>query len=71
MATLGLKKFLHLRGSMMAVGASKEDIEPILTQLNTKIAKASIACFNSPSSLTISGDEPVIDELQKIMEEKR
>ena len=71
MATLGLKKFLHLKGSMMAVGASKEDIEPILAQLNTKTAKASIACFNSPSSLTISGDEPVIDELQKIMEEKQ
>ncbi|KAE9375121.1 BcPKS8, polyketide synthase [Stipitochalara longipes BDJ] len=71
MTTLGLKKFSHLKGSMMAVGASKEDIEPILAQLNTETAKASIACFNSPSSLTISGDEPVIDELQKIMEEKQ
>jgi NADPH:quinone reductase-like Zn-dependent oxidoreductase len=71
MATLGLKRFPHLKGSMMAVGASKEDVEPILARLNTKAAKARIACFNSPSSLTISGDEPVIDELQKIMEEKQ
>ncbi|KAN0113308.1 BcPKS8, polyketide synthase [Hyaloscypha variabilis] len=71
MATLGLKKFVHLKGSMMAVGASKDDIEPILAQLNAKEAKASIACFNSPSSLTISGDEPAIDALQKIMEEKQ
>jgi NADPH:quinone reductase-like Zn-dependent oxidoreductase/malonyl CoA-acyl carrier protein transacylase len=71
MATLGLKRFPHLKGSMMAVGASKEDIKPILAQLNTNTAKASIACFNSPSSLTISGDEPVIDELQKIMQQKQ
>lgn len=71
MATLGLKKFPHLKGSMMAVGATKEDVEPILAQLNTKATKAKIACFNSPTSLTISGDEPVIDQLQKIMEEKK
>ena len=71
MVTLGLKNFAHLKGSMMAVGASKEDMEPILAQLNTKKAKARIACFNSPTSLTISGDEPVIDELQKITEQKQ
>src|SRR5882757_8283950 len=40
MATLGLKRFPHLKGSMMAVGASKEDIKPILAQLNTNTAKA-------------------------------
>ncbi|KAF8850340.1 BcPKS8, polyketide synthase [Acephala macrosclerotiorum] len=62
------KKFPNLRGSMMAVGGSKEEIEPILAKLK---AKARIACFNSPTSLTISGDEPAIDELHKIMEEKQ
>jgi acyl transferase domain-containing protein len=52
MATKGLKKkHPHLKGSMMAVGATKEEIEPILAQLESK---ARIACFNSPTSLTVS-----------------
>ncbi|CZR50438.1 related to polyketide synthase [Phialocephala subalpina] len=69
MATRMLKKkFPDLRGSMIAVGGTKEEIEPILSQLE---AKARIACFNSPTSLTISGDEPAIDELHKIMDQKQ
>ncbi|KUJ09043.1 BcPKS8, polyketide synthase [Mollisia scopiformis] len=69
MATKGLKKkHPHLKGSMMAVGATKEEIEPLLAQLKTK---ARIACFNSPTSLTISGEESAIDDLQKILEEKQ
>jgi acyl transferase domain-containing protein len=71
MATIGLKKFPHLKGSMLAVGASKEDLEPILAQFKAKGAKARIACFNSPSSLTISGDKSAIDDVQKIMEQKQ
>jgi acyl transferase domain-containing protein len=70
MATLELrKKFPNLKGSMMAVGGSKEDIQPIIAQLTAKEAR--IACFNSPTSLTISGDEPAIDELQIILEQKQ
>jgi hypothetical protein len=45
------KKFPDLKGSMMAVGGSKEEIEPLLAQLKMK---ARIACFNSPTSLTVS-----------------
>ncbi|TVY82152.1 Reducing polyketide synthase [Lachnellula suecica] len=67
MVTLSLKKkFPGLRGSMMAVGGTKEEIEPLIQTLVAKEAR--IACFNSPTSLTISGDEPAIDELQAIME---
>ncbi|KAJ8071429.1 hypothetical protein OCU04_001750 [Sclerotinia nivalis] len=70
LATVGLReKFPDLRGSMMAVGCSKEEIEPLIDQLNAKTVR--IACFNSPSSLTISGDEPAIDELQALMEQKQ
>ncbi|QSZ34031.1 hypothetical protein DSL72_005611 [Monilinia vaccinii-corymbosi] len=70
LATVGLReKFPDLRGSMMAVGCSKEEIEPLIDQLSAKTVR--IACFNSPCSLTISGDEPAIDELQALMEEKR
>lgn len=70
MATKGLKKKSPLlRGSMLAVGGTKEDIEPLLAQLKAKEAR--IACFNSPSSLTISGDEAAIDELQGILEQSQ
>lgn len=50
----------------MAVGCSKEEIKPLLAQLTTKEVK--IACYNSPISLTMSGDEPAINELQSVME---
>ena len=52
MVTLLLKKkFPGLKGSMMAVGSTKEEITPLIEQLVTKEAR--IACFNSPTSLTI------------------
>jgi len=63
------KKFPDLKGAMMAVGGSKEDIYPLIAQLKTKDVR--IACFNSPSSLTISGDESAINELQSLIEEKQ
>ncbi|KAL2265959.1 hypothetical protein VTJ83DRAFT_5311 [Remersonia thermophila] len=63
------QKHPELRGRMMAVGGSKEEFLPILEGLKAKEAR--IACYNSPSSLTISGDEPAIAELEKICEEKQ
>jgi len=65
--TLLKKKYPNLKGSMMAVGCSKEEVGPLIARLTAKEVK--IACYNSPSSLTISGDEPAIDELHDIMEE--
>jgi acyl transferase domain-containing protein len=53
---------------MMAVGCTKEEIAPIILDLIAKDVR--IACFNSPTSLTISGDEPAIDELQTLLEKK-
>lgn len=63
------QKYPELRGRMMAVGGRKEEFLPILEGLTEKEAR--IACYNSPSSLTISGDEPAIAELEKICEEKQ
>ncbi|RDW89221.1 polyketide synthase BcPKS8 [Coleophoma cylindrospora] len=69
-ATQRLKKlYPDLKGAMMAVGCTKEEIEPLIAQLTTKEVR--VACYNSPSSLTISGDECAIDELQVLMEEKQ
>lgn len=63
------KKHPELRGSMMAVGCTKEEIAPFLDQLSSKSLR--IACYNSPASLTISGDESAIDELRDLLENKR
>ncbi|KAH8652219.1 putative polyketide synthase [Xylariales sp. PMI_506] len=63
------ERYPDLRGSMMAVGGSKEEFEPLISQL--KDGEVKIACYNSPSSLTISGDESGIDELKKIVDEKQ
>ncbi|KAK4145652.1 uncharacterized protein C8A04DRAFT_10509 [Dichotomopilus funicola] len=59
----------ELRGRMMAVGGSKDEFLPLLEGLKEREAR--IACYNSPTSLTISGDEPAIAELEKICEEKQ
>ncbi|KAL0467730.1 polyketide synthase [Neurospora intermedia] len=49
----------ELQGRMMAVGG----------RLQAK--KVRIACYNSPSSLTISGDEPALAELERICEKRQ
>jgi NADPH:quinone reductase-like Zn-dependent oxidoreductase/malonyl CoA-acyl carrier protein transacylase len=63
------QKFPDLRGRMMAVGGTKEEVTPLIEGLKEKEVR--IACFNSPSSLTISGDEPALAELERSVEEKQ
>ncbi|KAL1857997.1 Type I Iterative PKS [Paecilomyces lecythidis] len=57
------------KGAMMAVGLSQEDAESYVTAL--KNGKAVVACVNSPSSVTISGDASAIDELKGVLDEKK
>lgn len=56
-------------GAMMAVGMAKADALPLIQGL--KEGKAEIACENSPSSITVSGDESAISELMQILKEKK
>jgi acyl transferase domain-containing protein/NADPH:quinone reductase-like Zn-dependent oxidoreductase/NAD(P)-dependent dehydrogenase (short-subunit alcohol dehydrogenase family)/acyl carrier protein len=63
------KRYPNLRGAMMAVGGTKEEFTPLISKLKTGEVK--IACYNSPTSLTISGDEEAIGELEKVVEEKQ
>ncbi|KAG0652505.1 Reducing polyketide synthase [Hyphodiscus hymeniophilus] len=70
LATVAFKaRFPKLRGSMLAVGAAAGEIEPLLRDL--KGGRATIACINSPFSITVSGDEEAITELQSRIEEKK
>jgi acyl transferase domain-containing protein/NADPH:quinone reductase-like Zn-dependent oxidoreductase len=57
-----------LNGCMMAVGTSKNQVIPLLDQICPSLGQAKIACINSPSSITISGDEPAVTCLQALLE---
>lgn len=63
-----VKKTRKVRGAMMAVGMTPEDAAPLIAGLTQ--GKASVACINSPSSITVSGDFPAITELEDILKAK-
>jgi acyl transferase domain-containing protein len=52
----------HVKGAMMAVGLSAEAARHYIRDV--KAGTVVVACVNSPSSVTISGDASGIDELQ-------
>ena len=52
---------------MMAVGCSREEAENLLAQ--TKV-HATVACINSPSNVTLSGDSSALETLRSILEER-
>ncbi|PSR80092.1 hypothetical protein BD289DRAFT_76888 [Coniella lustricola] len=68
-------EYPNLKGTMMAVGGSEEEFQPLLDAVNsspemqTKGSQVRIACYNSPTSLTISGDADAITLLEKRIQE--
>ncbi|CEJ61215.1 hypothetical protein PMG11_09752 [Penicillium brasilianum] len=58
----------NIKGSMIAVGMSDEATRVYLRKLSS--GKAGVACINSPSSVTVSGDETAIDELVEMLKDK-
>lgn len=52
-------------GGMLAVGVGESEVAPYLKMLKQGIAV--VACQNSPSSVTISGDDAAITELSKLL----
>ena len=57
------------KGAMMAVGLSEEMLLPYMEKVNSSLnGELIIACFNSPKSLTISGDEAKIDALKTLLD---
>ncbi|KAF2715992.1 hypothetical protein K431DRAFT_316867 [Polychaeton citri CBS 116435] len=54
------------RGAMMAVGLSATEAEGRLA--NVTKGQIVVACENSPTDVTISGDEAAIDELRDLLE---
>ncbi|KAL4924995.1 acyltransferase domain-containing protein [Aspergillus undulatus] len=56
------------KGAMMAVGLSAADAQAQIATLRT--GKASVGCINGPTSVTVSGDETAISELETILVDK-
>ena len=59
-----LKSTPELKGAMMSVGLSEEAILPYLNKLDASDI-AVIACINSPSNVTLSGDSSVLEKLEE------
>jgi acyl transferase domain-containing protein len=55
-----------VKGGMLAVGLGSEDSELYIERL-TCGATAVVACINSPSSTTIAGDVPAVEELEALL----
>jgi acyl transferase domain-containing protein/NADPH:quinone reductase-like Zn-dependent oxidoreductase len=55
-------------GAMMAVGMSIKDIQPYLDRFDP--GELVVACVNSPSSVTISGDALAVDALGQMLKDQ-
>ena len=56
------------KGAMLAAGLSAEDAHSYIEDIT--LGKATIACINSPKSITLSGDVGAINELHSTLENK-
>ncbi|KAL4940241.1 hypothetical protein BDV06DRAFT_224294 [Aspergillus oleicola] len=59
-----------VKGAMMAIGLGPQDTQDFIGQVIDEGGAAVLACMNSPSSSTISGDEQVVVKLESIAKEK-
>lgn len=55
-------------GAMLAVGLSAKSAETYIQNLGRDSNKVKIACYNSPSNVTISGDATVVQQLSQALE---
>lgn len=53
----------------MAVALSESAIKPYLSQIELNDGNISIGCINGPRSITISGNEKLIDQLKTILDQ--
>ncbi|KAL4941948.1 hypothetical protein BDV06DRAFT_222645 [Aspergillus oleicola] len=55
-------------GAMLAVGATADVVNGHLEGIGTELGRVMIACYNSPKSLTISGDYLAVERLREILD---
>lgn len=62
------EKLMDRKGAMLAVGLSEVDVCAYMAQIRNGLA--TVACINSPSSITVSGDNDAIQDLRRILDAK-
>ncbi|KAL4796963.1 phenolpthiocerol synthesis polyketide synthase ppsB [Aspergillus venezuelensis] len=60
----------HLKGGMMAVGCSRDEAEGLMKQWKLD-ETAAVACVNSPSSVTLSGNVDTLEQLRALFDERK
>jgi acyl transferase domain-containing protein len=55
------------KGGMLAVGLGAEAVEKYISRVS--FGKVMVACLNSPTSITASGDVPAVEELERLLKE--
>ncbi|KAI3400337.1 hypothetical protein diail_3354 [Diaporthe ilicicola] len=65
-----LSSGLQKSGSMLAVGLGQTEVQPYLDRLAPGQV-AVVACFNSPSSVTVSGDSDAIAHVQGLLDQDK
>ncbi|KAK2603556.1 hypothetical protein QQS21_004236 [Conoideocrella luteorostrata] len=64
------RKRPSVRGAMLAVSTSMEDAE-VLCRDDVYAGRLAVAAYNSSLSVTISGDEDAIDEIQELLQDEK
>lgn len=59
---------LECPGAMLAVGMDPAAVSEHINKIGSASGKMVIACFNSPSGVTVSGDSTAIDELKAVLD---
>lgn len=59
-----------IKGAMLAVGTSKSQAQDWIDEQDPACGEIHVACINSPSSVTLSGDVSAINKLQQTLKQK-
>ena len=70
LATTLIEKDECTSGGMLAVGASQEDTQALIDAKTDTGGDCTIACINSPKSITVSGDAARISQVSALADEK-
>lgn len=60
-----------IRGAMLAVGLSEQDVQTYIAKVPEASGKIVVACVNSPRSVTVSGDRAAVVRLQSVLEARQ
>ncbi|KAJ5788006.1 hypothetical protein N7457_002996 [Penicillium paradoxum] len=66
-----LSSTLQKEGAMLAVGLGEREALPFILQVPQSSGEVVVACVNSPSSVTLSGDVTAISDIQALLDSEK